>query len=435
MIAAVFITAPAFSSLTQNVVIGSKGIIVGSSVVNATSGYPADIQNAVNAVNAVGGGTVYIPAGTFHWNGETVNIPAGVNVIGASYAGCMSHEDNWQSYTATTILHNDKQPTSGSLMPTMFYVDGRNGRPTRISGIQFESTAPLNSNAESTTFYGAAIYLLQAKNFRIDHCTFIDFSNFNIEVSAYSTTVGASSYGLADHCVVDSPYKETDDPLGVGWQDGYGFDVLGNMRSNLGNWVGGIRNYAGKYEAIPDCALLIVEDCHFSRCRHATDGANGGFIVPRYCLFDEPAEYQHTNSNIGDISIHGGGWGTMTPAFIEAYNNVGKSKTGTTTFGTTLCRIRGGSGIFYNNQFLCDYPGSYAQVFIWLGQDSEVPEYAITQTYIWDNNLANCTFISNHTADPVLAEENVDYFLRAPTLAQDGWSYVPYPYPHPLVGD
>ena len=83
MIATVFISSSVFSSLAQNVVVQTTGRISSLSVVNATSGSPADIQAAVNAVNSAGGGTVYIPAGTFHWNGQRVTIPGGVSIIGS----------------------------------------------------------------------------------------------------------------------------------------------------------------------------------------------------------------------------------------------------------------------------------------------------------------------------------------------------------------
>jgi hypothetical protein len=425
MISAVFIGAPAFSSLTQNVVIQSTGIIVGSSEVNATSGSPADIQAAVNAVDYAGGGTVYIPAGTFYWTGETVTIPGGVNIVGASPAGCMDHENNWQSYSATTILHNDAVPTSSYNVPTMFYVDGKNGKPTRISGIQFEATGPATASAEWEAQTNSAIHLLQCKNYRIDHCTFINFISTTILASAYSPTAGASAYGLVDHCVIDLPYKLVAEPTGTGWQAGYGCDVLGNMRSNLNNWVDDVSLFAGKYEAIPDVSLMIVEDCHFSRCRHAIDGANGGVSVPRFCLFDEPASYLNAPNNIGEVCSHGGGWDTMTAVeLLEAYNNTIIGKLG---IGDQGIRIRGGHAIVYNNDYSAPRNEGWASRMVIL--DSDSPDYEITQTYIWDNTYINCTYLAN----PAGRTLDIHYFLRAPTLAQDGWTYTPYPYPHPLI--
>ena len=92
---------------TDNDTFANRGQI--AKVVYADSGSANDIQAAVNILNS-SGGIVYVPAGTYNWSGETVNIPTGVNVIGASFAGCQGHEDNWTSYSATTILHNNDVP-------------------------------------------------------------------------------------------------------------------------------------------------------------------------------------------------------------------------------------------------------------------------------------------------------------------------------------
>jgi hypothetical protein len=431
MIVAVSTSYPVFSSLTQNIVIQSTAMI-GSPGMIAPSGSPADIQATVNAVNNAGGGTVYVPAGTFHWNGQTVTIPGGVNVIGASYAGCMSHGDNWQSYTATTILHDDYVVTTPRDW-AMFYVNGYNNpKQTRISGIQFEHTPPLTAATEWMVDKIYAIDLLQAKNFRIDHCTFINFIGMAIENEATSPSTGSSSYGLVDHCVLDWPYKLVPEPTGTGWQAGYGLDCLGNMAESYGNWIDDVSLYAGKYGAISDVALMIAEDCHISRSRHAIDASAGGVIVPRFCLFDHPAPYMLQTTNNGEISSHGGWGNVQATELLEAYNNTITGSTADTDLSTVACRIRGGHGIFYNNHFNPIYPvnAGWEQRFMLMELDN--PLHPITQTYIWNNDYSNCLFLDNRNPSQIV--ENVNYFLRAPTQAQDGWTYTPYPYPHPLVG-
>ena len=423
-VSVILICSPAISLLFQNVFIQFNGTIGSLSSVTALSGEPEELQAAIDIVNAAGGGTVYIPAGTFHWNGETVQSYGGVNIIGASPAGCMGHESNWQSYIATTILHNDAVGTLSYNVPNMLNVDGSNGKPFRISGIQFEATPPEPVGDNEWQQSGCAIDLSQGKNFRLDHCTFINFAGIAVRNRAWGS-VGTFSYGLIDHCVIDVAYKDTEGS----WQGGYGWVTAGNMFTDKNNFVAGAQLYAGKYEAIPDVALTIVEDCHASRCRHAIDGADGAVIAVRYSLFDNPAAYLTQSNNIGDICAHGGGWGTMcTTVLLEAYNNV---ITGKANFGTTAIRIRGGSGLFYNNDFNPPDNGnpSWAQAFVMLDADSSVPEFQVKQTYIWDNSYSNCNFIWNSAG----RVENVDYFLRAPTLAQDGWTYTPYTYPHPLT--
>jgi len=415
-------------ALTNNAVIHNSATISISSI-TAKSGSPADIQAAVNTMAAAGGGTVYIPAGTYYWNGETVTSYGGVSIIGASNAGCQGHVNDWAAYTATTILHNNAQPTSAYHPPTMFYLYGANGKASRISGIQFEATGPLNSSAENTSVIESAIQTREAKNVRIDHCTMINFCYLAINMWASTSwwqSGGPSSYGLIDHCVIDNPYKDTPDPLGNGWLGGYGVDAEGNMASSTEVTLG-IQLYAGKYQSIPDVAIMYIEDCHFSRCRHAIDANAGAVVVTRFSLFDNPAKYQLQSNNIGEIDSHGGGWGSPTPAptvCVEAYNN---TITGKASFATTAMRIRGGSGLFYNNHF---HPpdtagGSQLQTLLQLDTDNTIPEYQVTQTYIWNNDYSNCYFIWNSAGRTL----NTDYFLRAPSQGLDGWTYTPYTYP------
>lgn len=80
MIVGLFALSPTFSSLMNSVVVNNVGIISLLSI-TAKSGSPLDIQTAVNAMGAAGGGTVYIPAGNFTFNppfnGKGVTIPPG----------------------------------------------------------------------------------------------------------------------------------------------------------------------------------------------------------------------------------------------------------------------------------------------------------------------------------------------------------------------
>lgn len=450
LIGVMFIGVPAFSSLTQNVVIESDGVILGSSEVYATSGSAADIQTAVNAVNYVGGGTVHVPAGIFHWNGETVTIPAGVNVMGASPAGCMGHENDWEPYVASTIIHNDApQPLSKD----MFVLDGTGGnnKPSRISGLQIEVGDPTSSDYQSSG--GCAIEVREAKNFRIDHCTVLNFESVQIRVqtgeTAWPNEGGHSAYGLIDHCLIDVPYKDN----GENWSWGSGITARGNMQPNLDNWNPQTASYyAGKYQNFPDVALIYVEDSILRRCRHEIDQSNGGMIVVRYCLFDHMADetnYAGGNSlwSAGEVCSHPY-WadGSYSGLMLEAYKN--------TFINTNMhrdCPIhpdqphsmlaivqRGGYGFYFGNSYYQpEKAPNFQSIFIWLREESQDPAGEIgiiEQSYIWNNTATNASSEftasgnSNHTPT-----ENVDYFLRAPNQSQDGWTYTTYPYPHPLV--
>jgi len=391
--------------------------------VTATSGSVADIQSAVDDVYANGifpsthCGNVFVPAGTFHWNGETVTIPSGINVFGASPAGCKGHEDNWEEYTATTILHNDIAPES---MPNMFYVDGWSyqHKPSRISGIQFEATAPEDAEEEALGS-NSAIYMFHVYDFRVDHCTFINFDNIAVFCDSNSGAhhTGNSS-GVIDHCVVDNPYKLS----GSGWLWGYGFYARGDWVT-AEDWDSDITHFIGQYNlGIPGVSVMFVEDCHLSRCRHATDGLAGAWDVVRYCLVD------NSIPPYGDIGVHGAtsdAW--ISGRGFEAYNNTVYDNSVDYPYGIGF-HFRGGSGFVFDNYFAMDVEnlGAY---FCWLSKEGTDPNQWVTNTYIWDNTYENCSFLDNKGSFVL----NVDYFLRAPTQEDDGFTYTPYVYPHTLA--
>jgi hypothetical protein len=435
MIGAVFIGAPAFSLLTQNVVIQSTGIIVGSSEVNAASGSAADIQAAVNAVDAVGGGTV--------------------NIIGASPAGCMGHEYNWQEYAATTILHNNMLRA-----PRMFVVDGTNNKPTRISGIRFEATPPTSASQETLSGFGAYAFisLIHAnKNFRVDHCDFINNDYSAVHATSYESTYPvAGGYGLIDHCVLDLPFKY-ENPS-VSWIGGYGFVSSGNMWQDRGddpikgNWVEDGTVFMGKYESIVDTNILYVEDCKMSSARHAVDGNGGGVVVSRFNLFYNP--FPISRSYVVEADAHGTyvASGICSMELMEVYDctfiNDGSDALSYTYYAIY---IRNGHSIVHDNTFISKNAGQKSQTFVTILKEGDSPGvFSVDQTYIWNNaghwNLNYLPIGDNVVQTPAYAytilldnehDSNVvidrDLFLRAPTQEQDGFTYTPYPYPHPLV--
>lgn len=396
-----------FSSLTTQIVIKSSGQI-SVNVVIAKSGLAKDIQDAVNTVNAAGGGTVKIPEGTFYWNGETVNIPGGVNIIGAGPAGCDGYP-NFKVYTAKTILKDNVYPSSGD--HPMFYIDGSNGKPVRISGIRFEAKAPPNVNAEGRT---VAIMAHKVKNLRVDHCTFIDFSGTAVDVS---NTVDGTASAVIDHCVIDNPYKLT----GQNWVWAYGCYVTG--RSYWWNdQTAPITSFLGKYEDIPSgFPVMFVEDCKISRCRHAVDAIQGGWIVARYNYIDHPYP-----TDYGQLEVHGAGSGSWPSARgFEFYNNIVVGESGEYA---ELTWLRGGGGVVFNNTFIMSE--GYA-IGLYRENCPQQPDEVLHNVWIWDNTVSGGTLIHNAGNFQL----NVDYFLRTPNQQQDGFTYKPYPYPHPLTSE
>jgi hypothetical protein len=66
---------------------------------------------------------------------------------------------------------------------------------------------------------------------------------------------------------------------------------------------------------------------------------------------------------------------------------------------------------------------------VYLGKDNPNNTYWVKDLYIWGNFMDRGTLIYNYGN----YTENIDFFLRAPSLELDGFSYTPYPYPHPLT--
>lgn len=360
-----------------NVTIGSNGTLATRYNVTAGSGSSEDIQEAIDVVAAAGGGTVYIPEGNFTFvidpakvvNGKAtgVMIPGGVNVIGAG--------------NNKTIL---QQPADPTVFSSMFYVDGSNGMPVRISGIKFDGYV-------SDEAYGnIAIVVYNAIDFRIDNNFFEDFSSKAMSIENFDT---GRNKGVIDHNVIDNPYKDT---IGGIW--GYGIIIVGKAYQ----WED-ITKLLGKYDTYDGPAPLVyIEDNEFIRTRHAIASNQGAWYVARYNTFREPRL-----KNFGMIDTHGdpGALG------LEAYNNELYAASGYAS--SVAMWIRGGSGVIFNNTIIdCLYG---VQLF--------KETYPVSDMYIWNNNYIN---VANSFTNGGYTE-NVDYFLYART------GYQSYPYPHPLI--
>lgn len=370
----------------------------------ADSGRPTDLQLAINQVSA-NGGIVHIPSsldepdGKFHWNNESIRYPAIVTILGDSPAGCMSHENNWTSHNASTILHNDKT----GHFNTMLIPDGSNGGKAVIAGIQFEGTVVGDDDLE-----GTCIMLDHCVDARVHHCTFINFPNTAVLLA--NTGSGTASC-VIDHCTIDNPYKLT---YGGSW--GYGFYVIGQYP----NWDSDITKFLGKYPAPSGFPVMYVEDCKITRCRHSVDAIQGGWVVARFNYIDHPYP-----TNFGQLEIHGSGGGGWTSGRgYEFYNN--------TVVGEAFNRgepvwLRGGGGVVFNNTFINVGSNGAIQLF----NEDGLAGTTVHKVWSW-NNVADNIMFRDTTGAYV---QNVDYFLRAPNQAQDGITYTPYPYPHPLVTD
>jgi hypothetical protein len=220
--------------------------------------------------------------------------------------------------------------------------------------------------------------------------------------------------GVIDHNFFDNPSK---DVFGGDW--GYGIIVFGTASSaKTPVWNQDITQFLGKYETAPaGIPLVYIEDNTFYRHRHAIASNQGTWYVARYNTFYEPRP-----KNYGIIDVHGcAGTGYGGGRGLEAYNNIIHGAVGYSA--SQAFWLRGGGGAVFNNEITgCLYGVMLS------AREPSAPDYTqIRDLWIWSNtgapfNPGDWGYV-----------EGVDYFLRAPTLTEDGFTYTPYPYPHPLT--
>ena len=405
----IFSLSQAISSLMNSVVISSTGQISPTKV-TARSGSPADIQAAVNTVYAAGGGTVYVPAGTWTFNPSPDGVICypGVSIIGAVENQTILKE-TVESNNAMIVVGSASLPTPSP------------SKPSRISNLWFQGCVLYHSEGDSNP-ESMALQIVRIADFRVDHCNFDNFTNFAIMTDDSSSGTGQYiSRGVIDHCTFDNPYKTLvyNDTFSTLW--GYGIIVAGPSFSSVDNTTWGGTNAYGNYGGHENCidysgpynyggGVTIIEDCHFKRCRHAIAGGmtSGGYYVARYNYFEQDEWY-------GYIDLHGGCFG------FEAYNNTivgGLDPDGLPNVQAEAFELRGGSALIYNNTVI------NCPTIVTLTNEAAP---LICDTWIWSNTLINyATLIRNN--DPTNCIQNVTYFLYGPKPG-----YTPYPYPFPFV--
>jgi len=411
----VLVLSPAIlSSINTYTLVRSSGMIVANEAY-AKSGSVEDIQAAVDAVVAAGGGTVYIPEGVFSFNASgnrrvNINIPAvGLKIFGAGI-----------NQTVLQMPVDDSAPDT-----IMFNVNGLSGGKIRISGITFKG----RPNIDTSPTGDVGIKMAGCQDFRVDNCSFYYIGGQGVRVDDSLIQDGISggdlskvSQGVIDHCYFYDIYKPASHQA---WR-GFGYGVFvgrsWDYRWTIPNlypddpWTMFGQYYRNTY----------IENCCFEGCRHAVVGNWAGAYVLRYSTiknhrFKETATTGHP--------VRQGVLGMLT---CEIYNVtvINEGKYISTFWGF---QVEGGSGLFYNNTIsdlqnwfvisCCEYKNT--DTFYHTGRTKEV--------YIWNNSISNC-------GDPWILDqsptgcpppvENEDYFFYAPSMDKN---YIAYTYPHPLT--
>lgn len=134
---------------------------------------PQAVWDAIDS--AKDGDVVDLPEGTATWkHGWNTNHWARMKAITIQGAGIDK-----------TIIRDDTSTAAGD---EPFEIRGVEGKPFRITGITFDGTGLPNAG----TWAGEVVINGDCKNFRVDHCKFLNMDRM--------ITISGDTYGLIDHC-------------------------------------------------------------------------------------------------------------------------------------------------------------------------------------------------------------------------------------------
>lgn len=345
-----------------------------------------DLQAAADAVEASGGGALCVPSGTCTHAGA-LKLSDGVSLYGAGEG-------------ETILVDADLR------VEPAFY--GDLGLPFRITGFRLEGASRLSVRG--------------ADGFRLDHLT--------MEASGSDTVIAVSESrrGLLDHLTITGAGGE------VCIAVSQGYDVT------AADWVADVRTLLGSGEAI------VVEDSLLQGCGKALHGSGHAQLVFRHNTV--------RGSEQGDVHLAGPGHGPPCGARLaEIHENLFEDRWGLWSSHS----LQGGAALVYRNTFrdydngiglhldtqAQDFPAEMRPRDVWIWENT-FPNlgagHADACPGDWQAGVAHCNEvwvwdITDHPGLTSAAEIQLDrdYFLRPPTLADDGVDYAPLPYPHPFT--
>lgn len=336
------------------------------------TGTSQDVQQIVNNVGP--DGIASLPEGCYRM-AATVNIPAGIQLVGAG--------------VDKTILYRDPE---GTYWQPILQVRGDKDIPgeTKISGIAFIGVRDTDDIGQDS-----GLLIFDVTNFRVDHSYFEGFSWAGLRV------VGSSN-GVIDHAIFVDNYKHGIDNLG------YGVAVYGEDKWATDLQVGGALG-------------TFVEDSLFIGNRHAIAASAGAHYIFRH--------NQVLHSIVAcAVDAHGMGYGNARGTrYVEIYQNVIEDP----IYHWCGIGIRGGAGVIFENT-IRDYKNPILLILEWGTPDGYKANYPafdqVQELYIWDNK------ITGGHSEPQVDETGVDFIKAGRDYFTEPLpGYVPYVYPHPLT--
>jgi len=392
----------------------------------AASCSASDIQAAIDDSISAGGGTVTIPACSGGSNGSTWAYDDYVfKEVGSTELRIIG-----QGKGTTHITYSSQQSPE-----PMFRIVG--------SGLKEFASMTLQGDGAAVSDGESALGFAGSVNTLIHDITFSDFG-------------GPVGY----FCGMDSvvAYNLT---VGSVERDTYGFYVYGACNYYPDDWTG---EFGGSdYD-------VFFEDNWFGAFHHPVSLFTGATVVIRYNTFaPDTAGYQD------NIDVHGAGWYDCPGAVettgsynydcdpdhggraLEVYQNTFTCNGGACSYAV---RVRAGSAIITQNTVtgysdthpyevvaeddaggvkgigsLCTSGNSWPRDIDFTG-DSPDPCGTgdgccskIDNVFIWGNSGQTTVSVDNYST---MLAEDTDYHLEAPTLADDGFTWSAYTYPHPL---
>jgi hypothetical protein len=435
-----------FIGLSQNAARGAT--------IQANSASSSDVQTAINSASS--GDTVQVPAGNATWTTAVTISGKALNLIGAGGG-------------ATVITDG----TGGGAIS----VNGcSSANFVRISGFGFQSQGSHTSsgmiNISGVTF---------STGFRIDNCYFLISSAITRGITT------SDAYGVIDHCAFNTTATSGSVQCISPWGSSDGTD------GGFTPWL----HYAGNF-TLGDSNAVFIENNSFTDSpsdagtEDCIDGYGGARIVVRYNSFTNYSQGFHgtdsgnrrsiisfeiySNNYVNNSSIslraatirggtgvvfgntYGGSqsWYGVTLMYYRACPALDHStwglcdgtqyllgSTSLSSSGSRTCSASGTVGFNVNdNETLGAFGGLYVRYFDGNGpggypgrdQPGMAPGQILKPIYVWNNNgLTAGTYDGG--SPPALGIAN--YILAGRDYVNSSTppsGYVPYVYPHPLIG-